>query len=539
MAQQKIAPAAIFKVTSATPTPVIPPPPPLPPPQTIVLSDGAVRELLPQLQSAGFQLATAVQKSQSSLSSSSSSLGKSRSSKKSSKNKSQPKARTIKFHEYKGPSSCGQKGSAGGSSSASASSSAQSSAETSYELLLKQQQLFLQWQLDLQHKYPQILLPAAPKVAPNSTQVAKTGATTGTSTISIGSNKTTMSSFPVTTINILNQQLPTSSQQTSATSGNATPKPVSNHITLAPKIQTEVISKSTESSSMTDSSKTSETAPASPEKTSSAFRSLSLSNIAEWKVNDLKAELKKRSLPVSGSKMQLVERLKDAASKEVNKERKSSVSVKMEVTQDESSNEAMMEDEGVTGNKSTPISTAPSTPTATQAATVFIPAPNMENNNISFVDVNGRRISLQDILSLIGASRPGTSDGSAILVNNNNNPSLENNLKNITTSNNEHGQTTAATNAKIINSLPTGTTYQLTSFAKPATVKSEPSHGSNFVDDDKLLEKKKQLMEQLQKSKQDSQKVSQQKDLNNVRILNNASAMQTIMHVVLTIFFLI
>jgi len=42
----------------------------------------------------------------------------------------------------------------------SQNSSNASSTETSYELLLQQQQLFLQWQLEWQQKYPQILLPA-------------------------------------------------------------------------------------------------------------------------------------------------------------------------------------------------------------------------------------------------------------------------------------------------------------------------------------------------------------------------------------------
>ena len=61
---------------------------------------------------------------------------------KKSKSKSQPKTRTIKFHEYKGPPNAHK----------STAMSATSPVETSYELLLQQQQLFLQWQLEWQHK---------------------------------------------------------------------------------------------------------------------------------------------------------------------------------------------------------------------------------------------------------------------------------------------------------------------------------------------------------------------------------------------------
>lgn len=60
---------------------------------------------------------------------------------KKSKSKSQPKTRTIKFHEYKGPPNAHKN-----------TSINSSPVETSYELLLQQQQLFLQWQLEWQHK---------------------------------------------------------------------------------------------------------------------------------------------------------------------------------------------------------------------------------------------------------------------------------------------------------------------------------------------------------------------------------------------------
>ncbi|KAK9871555.1 hypothetical protein WA026_012935 [Henosepilachna vigintioctopunctata] len=62
---------------------------------------------------------------------------------KKSKSKTIPKARTIKFHEYKGPPSA-QKN----------TSNNNNSEESSYDLLLQQQTLLLQFQLQLQHKYP-------------------------------------------------------------------------------------------------------------------------------------------------------------------------------------------------------------------------------------------------------------------------------------------------------------------------------------------------------------------------------------------------
>lgn len=519
IAQQKITPATIFHVTTPNVTAsVIPPPPPLPP-QTIVLSD-----LLPQLQSAGFQLAAAVQKPQSSSSSSSSSsLGKSRSSKKSSKSKSQPKARTIKFHEYKGPTSCGQKGSAGGSIPANlVTNPTQNPEETSYELLLKQQQLFLQWQLELQHKYPQIILPAAPKVPGSSNQSTSSG-----TTISIGNNKTTMSSFPLTTINLLSQQSLASSQQSNATNSiNANLKSIP--VTLAPKIPTEIAPKpSTEPSG--DSSKSfSETAPPSPEKTSSSFRSVSLTNISDWKVSDLKAELKKRSLPVSGSKMQLVERLKTAVAKDNgNSEKKvatPSTPIKMEVvaTQDDSSNEAMMEDESG-GNKNSPAPPqAPPPPPTTPALVFSTPTSpmNAENNNISILDLNGVPLSLQNILSLLGVSAFSTGEGGSIIFNSgNNNSSSENNLKN-STGTGSLVQAAASTTAKVISQLPISTVMATAAKAAVAAANNSASSNNKLVDENKLVEQQKQILElqkQLELSQQELQKMSQQKDLNSVR----------------------
>lgn len=136
---------------------------------------------------------------------------------KKSKSKSAPKARTIKFHEYKGPPSA-QK---------SCPSATNANGESSYDLLLQQQTLLLQFQLQLQHKYPQIILPASQK---NTGEIAQVGSPQAAGGVTVPQ-----------------------------TEGK-----------LAGRLE-------------------------------------------DMKVTDLKAELKRRSLPVSGSKPQLIERLKPFA----------------------------------------------------------------------------------------------------------------------------------------------------------------------------------------------------------------------------------
>nr|CAG4638389.1 EOG090X04KW [Cyclestheria hislopi] len=176
---------------------------------------------------------------------------------KKSKAKCQPKPRTIKFHEYKGPPNAQKQ-----------QQTSSSNVETSYELLLQQQQLFLQWQLEWQHKYPQIILPASQK-PPNTTTATSASDSTG-NTKQVAAN---LASFLAVAAPGVLTTVPIGTSTTATTSG-------SNLTTTTP--------------SQSVASDVTRTA----------------AKLEEMKVSDLKAELKKRNLPVSGSKPQLLERLR-------------------------------------------------------------------------------------------------------------------------------------------------------------------------------------------------------------------------------------
>ncbi|KAK3930059.1 Myocardin-related transcription factor B [Frankliniella fusca] len=269
---------------------------------------------------------------------------------KKSKNKAQPKTRTIKFHEYKGPPNAHK-----------TSLLSSSPVETSYELLLQQQQLLLQCQLDWLHKYPQIILPAAQKpssniessnntpsssigtnisasqptpvtsVAPvttNSTQlglitVTSSSAATGVTVNSIGSTTGTLLGVGngSGTLVLTAQPSPSPVQSAVATVVPApTPQTITvtlpaqqqqqAQVTLQPPLQvTQAIVEPLQTSSPclnTGSQSSSQAAP----QMQTTFKILG--KLEEMKVSDLKMELKKRNLPVSGSKPQLIERIRNA-----------------------------------------------------------------------------------------------------------------------------------------------------------------------------------------------------------------------------------
>jgi len=170
-----------------------------------------------------------------------------------------PKPRTIKFHEYKGPDTSQKRKSDAG----------KTKQETTYDLAVEQQQLFLQWQLQNQAKFPQILLPAVGKVdSSGRTSIMSLGASSSASGTS-SSHSQASSSVPSPASSVPGTPRATTPRASTPSRSNLllTPQDV-NHATSL------------------------------------------LNKLDDMKVTDLKAELKKRSLPVSGPKPALIERLR-------------------------------------------------------------------------------------------------------------------------------------------------------------------------------------------------------------------------------------
>ncbi|XP_034249741.1 myocardin-related transcription factor B-like [Thrips palmi] len=280
---------------------------------------------------------------------------------KKSKSKTQTKTRPMKFHEYKGPPNAHK-----------TSVLSSSPVETSYELLLQQQQLLLQCQLDWLHKYPQIILPATQKSS-SSTEVSSSSSnnslgssvsvsqtqTPVTSVAGVSSNGTQLGLITVTSsipssatgvaVNSLGSTagtilgvgsgsgtlVLTTQRSASPQSARATvlpaPAPQTITVTLPPQQQQQAQVALQSSLQVSQPSlEPLQTAPPSISPgVSASVPTLSaqptlqtvpqlptsikiLSKLEDMKVCDLKMELKKRNLPVSGSKPQLIERIRNA-----------------------------------------------------------------------------------------------------------------------------------------------------------------------------------------------------------------------------------
>lgn len=171
------------------------------------------------------------------------------------KNKCKPttKARPIKFHEYKGPPNA-QK---------SSSMSQSQTEETSYQLLLKQQNFLLEY-LEGLHKQPSGA-PAQPPT-PQILMMTETNFVQKPSFATICHNTNSPTTVSITSL--AQQQAPSTSTFVATSCGSAT----------------------------------------TPDNANQSL--IDLNKLEKMKVSDLKIQLKKRNLPVSGPKPQLIERLK-------------------------------------------------------------------------------------------------------------------------------------------------------------------------------------------------------------------------------------
>lgn len=236
--------------------------------------------------------------------------------KKSNRPKTQTKSKVIKFHEYKGPPNVVKSTNPASTSTTQQQQQQQQQihqqqqqllqekSDTPYHILLQQQQLFLQWQLEFNGN--NLNLNKLDKLPPSV--VMSTGTTSSVTVTSPTPMSASQGHFQTVTQQTITSPLSVSQSQLVSQANIMT------SISPSPSIQTKMVSPTVVQSSQSPICQPQvQLNPPSKPVATKVVPHKPLANLEDMKVADLKAELKKRNLPVSGPKPQLIERLKPYA----------------------------------------------------------------------------------------------------------------------------------------------------------------------------------------------------------------------------------
>lgn len=238
---------------------------------------------------------------------------------KKSKPKPQPKAKVIKFHEYKGPpnivkstqpvSTTTTVGPVGlgtvintASQAAARVPAAAKTSETPYHILLQQQQLFLQWQLEFSQKNlnATVIVPTQKDGQPSLQSFPSSTGNVESSPLSVITQASPQTVFTVT---------PTSQQSGGQVQQMRISSPVLTQVKQEPPVGQPQPQLNPNMTPINTNKIVKKHTPA----VSTTGQLKQYTCLEEMKVAELKAELKKRNLTVSGPKEKLIERLKPYA----------------------------------------------------------------------------------------------------------------------------------------------------------------------------------------------------------------------------------